>query len=86
MLLISDGFDFDVAVTSELVFAEESGPSEQCLNISITNDTCVEKDEIFTVHITNTVTDIPVKMSLLYATVQINDDDSRYLKNALFCH
>ena len=69
-----------MAVTNELVFAAESGPSKQCLDISITNDSCVEKDEQFSVHITNTFADIPVKLnsfSYMYATVQINDDDSR---------
>ena len=60
------------------MFAAESGPSKQCLDISITNDSCVEKDEQFSVHIIDTVADIPVKLnSFSYATVQINDDDSR---------
>lgn len=68
--------DFNIAIEHQLVFIAESGPNYayiQCVEINITDDSCVEEDEEFTVHLTTD--DDSVKFSTSYATVVIFDDD-----------
>ena len=48
----------------------------QCVEIVITDDSCVEEDEHFSVNLTTS--DEDVKFHINYASVRILDDDSKY--------
>ena len=49
---------------------------EQCVYISVVNDTILEFDEYFTVHLKTT--DGDVKFLTKYASIDILDDDCKY--------
>ena len=72
--------DYAQPTPMELTFLQ--GTSQQCANISISDDTVLENNEFFSVQLTTT--DQAVTLSPRSATVTIGDDDSTLC--SLFFH
>jgi len=78
--------DFAPPIPMELTFLP--GTAERCANISISNDTILEDDELFSVQLDTT--DQAVTLSPSSADVTIGDDDGKSLSisliaNFLYC-
>ena len=78
MPLFVGGLDYD-SVSVDLTFLPGASTGDiQCVNVNITDDTVVEDDEPFSVHLSST--DSAVNIAVADATVTINqDNDSMFV-------